>query len=54
MAKRREEFDHTSQGSAWAAEAVTDGEKWVPAKEHPSNVEKAKGKAGTVRKLFGL
>lgn len=53
--KRREEFDHTSQGGAWSAESVSDGKDWRNAKEHASNRSDAEKEAKPpTRRLFGL
>ncbi len=57
MAKRdrREEFDHTSEGSAWAAEFVSDGEGWRKAQEHASNrSDKVKDEKPPRRRILGL
>lgn len=53
--KRREEFDHTSEGGAWSAESVSDGKGWRKAQEHASNRSDAEKEAKPpVRRLFGL
>lgn len=53
--KRREDFDHKSQGGAWAAEGVSDGKDWQPAKEHASNrSEEEKNSSPKPRRIFGL
>jgi hypothetical protein len=53
--QRRKEFDHTSQGGAWAAEGVSNGRGFTPAKEHPSNrSDKEKSEAPKPRRIFGL
>jgi hypothetical protein len=53
--KRRKEFDHTSEGGAWAAESVSDGKDWKPAKEHASNRDKSvKDQTPPRRRVLGL
>ena len=52
---RRDEFDHTSEGGAWSAESTSNGEKWEPAKPHPSNrTDKEKAEKPPIRRIFGL
>ena len=53
--KRREEFDHTSQGSAWEREGVSNGDGYDKAREHASNrTDEDKAGKQPARRLFGL
>ncbi len=53
--KRREEFDHTSEGGAWSAEATSDGKRWRKANEHADNrSEQQKDETPPRRRILGL
>ncbi len=53
--KRRKEFDHTSEGGAWAAEATSDGKSYKAAKEHASNrSDEQKAETPPRRRILGL